>query len=398
MKSSPSSKWLTRLRRGVLAYAMSLPLLTTTVRGEEPLPQLALVFADEVLPAEEVARRYDVVIWHNDPKIRDLLAQVKQHKPSVKGLMYRELFCVLQEEAALGESVGHYRWILAHHPKWFQRDAQGRMVEVPDYPGRWMMDLGNPEWQQFWIDQTLPDVVAGGWDGVFVDDALTKVRAHNLPPLAGYPDDASLQQAVYQFLTRISTAFHKAGKLVIANVSTSYDFPGLWERWLEVTDGLTEEHFAGEGWTWGSKVAQRQLEAMRRAERMGKWMLVETDGSWEDRDRMRNSLAAYLVAAGTRSYWSYRPEGRSHGPMRNPSWDVHLGRPLEDPEVHDGVWQRRFEHGLVGINTTTSPHKLLTDSGPISLQSHEGTIIGDDGALTHRQGIVMNQSDPTQPE
>ena len=354
---------------------MSVPLLTAVVRGEEPLPRLVLVFADEVLPVEEIARRFDVVIWHNDPKIRDLLAQVKQYKPSVRGLMYRELFCVLQEETALGESVGHYRWLLAHHPEWFQRDAQGRMVEVPDYPGRWMMDLGHPGWQQFWIDQTLSDVLVGGWDGVFVDDALTKVRAHDLPPLAGYPNDASLQQAVYQFLSRISTAFHKAGKLVIANVSTSYDFPGLWERWLEVTDGLTEEHFAGEGWTWGSEVAQRQLEAMRRADQMGKWMLVETDGSWEDRGRMRNSLAAYLAAAGTRAYWSYRPDGGSAGPMWDPSWDVQLGQPLEDPKIRSGVWWRRFERGLVAVNATTSSQKLLTQTGPLLLGPHEGAII-----------------------
>ena len=376
MKSLHSSKRLTRLgRNALLACLASAPLFTAVAQGEELPPRFALVFSDGALPVEEVARHFDVVIWHNHPKIRNLLAQAKRLNPNVKGLMYRELFCVLQEETALGESVGHYRWILTHHPEWFQRDVHGHMVEVPDYPGRWMMNLGHPGWQQFWIDQTLPDVIAGGWDGAFVDDALTTVRAHHLPPLAGYPDDASLQQAVSQFLARISTAFHSAGKLVIANVSTSYDFPGLWARWLEVTDGLTEEHFAGEGWTWGREVAQRQLEAMRCADRMGKWMIVETDGSGQDRNRMRSSLAAYLTAAGTRTYWSYRLDEGSSGPIWDPLWDVSLGRPLEDPKIQDGVWQRRFERGLAGVNTTTSERELLTEANPIQLGAHEGTII-----------------------
>ena len=266
---------------------------------------------------DRMAQSYDVVIWHNHPDVQRALPQMKQTNPHLQAFMYRELFCVLEQETPLEESVGHFAWIDAHRPGWFQRDVTGRRVEVPDYPGRWVMDVGNPEWQAYWIDETLRDVLEGGWDGVFVDDALTNVKAHHLPPLAGYPNDAAVQQAVYGFLARATAAFHRKGKLLVANVSSSYDHPGLWEKWLEVTDGLMEEHFAGEGWTWGPQVAGRQLDAMRAAHRKGKWMFCMTYGPWKDRERMRASLAAYLAHAGPRTYWSYRPVDRPD----DPAWE-----------------------------------------------------------------------------
>ena len=343
-----------------------------------PWPRLFSCFGSDLARLEEMAQRYEVVIWHNHPKLRQALQGLKRHNPQVTALMYRELFCVLHEETPLGESVGGFDWIAAHHPEWFQRDRQGRRIEVPDYPGRWMMDLGHPGWQAFWIERTLRDVEAGGWDGVFVDDALTTVRAHELPPLAGYPDDASLQEAVSSFLSRISEAFHRSGKLVIANASNTYDAPGLWERWLEVTDGLMEEHFAGQGWTWGEHIAPRQLEAMRAAAQKGKRMFCMTYGSWEDRARMETSLAAYLVGAGPGIFWSYRPPKPSDRPAWHASWTDRLGQPLGEAEVIGSVWRRRFEQGLAAVNAGANPQSVETPCGVVALQAHEGRLISAD--------------------
>ena len=322
-----------------------------------------------------MARRYDVVIWHHHPAVRQALPELRQHNPHLKAFMYRNLFCVLKQETPLEESAGNFDWISAQHPDWFQHDLQGRRIEVPDYPGRWMMDLGNPEWQEFWIRETLRDVIQGGWDGVFADDALTEVKAHSLPSLAGYPNNAELQKAVYGFLVKAHQEFTKANKLFLANVSGSYHYPGLWGKWLEATDGLMEEHFTGEGWTWGKEVPKQQLEALQLASREGKWMFCMTYGPWENRERMLNSLAAYLLGAGPKTFWSYRPDQPSDDPAWDPSWEHRLGRPLEEAHSSGSLWQRRFENGVVAVNAGSSPHPWDWAGKRRMLAPHQGVVI-----------------------
>ncbi len=377
MSLRPSAKRTLR-RRLLIAAVGCCCTLAAAPAPLANLPRLFCCFQANPARPEETASRYDVIIWHNHPTLQQALVNLKQRSPHLTGLMYRELFCILQEETPMEESVGHAAWIERHHPDWFQRDLQGRRVEVPDYPGRWMMNLGHPDWQAFWIEQTLADVADGGWDGVFVDDALTNVHAHQLPPLAGYADDAALQEAVTQFLSRITAAFHAAGKVVIANASNTSDYPGLWERWLQVTDGLMEEHFAGTGWTWGPDVATRQLAAMRSAERLGKWMRCFTYGDWDDVKRMESSLAAYLVGAGPRVYWSYRPARESEPTVAPAAQSVQVGRPLGPATVDGSLWQRRFEQAVALVNVGAQPRRTQTPCGLVELDPYQGRILHTD--------------------
>lgn len=307
-----------------------------------------------------IADRYSMVIWHNHPRSVASLPVLREKNPQITALLYRELFCVLKEETQLAESVGQYEWIMANHPEWFQRDIHGNIIEVPDYPGRVMMDLGNPQWQEFWIQETLNDVKEGLWDGVFVDDALTNLKAHDLPRLQNYPDDASLQSAVYGFLKKAYAAFRAEGKLMLANVSNSYDYPGLFERWLEVTDGIMEEHCSGDSWTWGPHVGEAQFEAMQTARAADKWYLCMTYGFWEDDERMGLSLATYLVGSGGKTGWSYRPDRES--PKRipvDPDWIQDIGAPIEDPYHDGGVWSRGFEGGTLFVNPAGRSRPIL---------------------------------------
>ena len=367
-------------RRGssFIAALLALACWARSVAAQDGVPpQFFNTFAADLARVDEMAQRYRVVIWHNHPRLQHALAAMKRVNPSVIGIMYRELYCVLANEGALEESVGHYAWISANHPEWFQLDTQGRRVEIPDYPGRWMMNLADPGWQQFWIDETLRDVIESGWDGAMADDALTTIHAHNLPPLAGFPDDASLQQAVTEFLARATEAFHRANKRLIANVASTYFYPGLWDRLLAATDGLVEEHFAGDGWTWGPEVGQRQLEAMGRASAQGKLTLWFTYGEWTDAARMQSSLAAYLVGAGPTSVWSYRP-ARPEEVERlawHPSWVVDLGAPIGLAQQTGTIWWRRFERGLAAVNVGASAQSVQANQGPVELQPRQGVVL-----------------------
>ncbi len=304
---------------GIGIFSVSCPASTSQA---DTVPQFFTYFGIKPYSIDEMAERYNAAIWHNHPDTKAVITEMRQKNSRFAAFMYRELFCILEKETPLKESVGQYAWIDKEHPEWFQLDANGNRVEIPDYPGRWMMNLNNTEWQDFWIAETLKEVKEGGWDGAFADDALTNIHAHSLPPLAGFPDDRSLQDAVYQFLKRAGDEFHKSGKLLTANVSNSYDFPGLWEKWLEVTDGLMEEHFAGDSWTWGEHVREAQSQHMDQAAKKSKWMFCMTYGPWEDHEKMLTSLNAYERGQSQKTFWSYRPYEQSDDPAWHATWNA----------------------------------------------------------------------------
>jgi len=320
--------------------------------------------------------RYQALIWHRTPRNVAFLQEVRRYNPTITALMYRELFCVQRFETELQETVGSWDWIDANHPEWFQLDLQGRRVEIPDYPGRWLMDWRNTEWRAFWIEKTLRDVQEGGWDGVFADDALSSLQAHQLPPLQGYATDQDLQAAVESFLKAVTDAFHCQGKIVIANLSNSYAYPDLWARWLSITDGLLEEHFNGESWNWGPAVAQQQLLALQDARRQNKWMLCLTYGKWDDPEKMESSLALYLLGAGPRTLFSYRPYANADIPPWHAIWEQDFGQPLEDAQqLATGIWTRRFQYATVIVNTTLVDTALEVAGRAVPLKAQRGRVV-----------------------
>ncbi len=320
---------------------------------------LSLFSTHDKCALEDIAGRYAVFIWHRHPVLVERLQSVRRRNPGITALMYRELFCVQEKETPLAETVGEYEWIRDNHPDWFQKDRAGRVVEVPDYPGRFMMDPGNPQWQDFLIRRTVADLKEGHWDGVFLDDVLTSIRMHRLPLLANYPDDASLQRAFYAFLRKAYAAFQSEGFLMVANVSNSYDYPGLFQQWLQVTDGILEEHFSGQAWSWGDLVGKEQLAAMQTAGAAGKWYFCVTYGDWDDSAMMDLSMAAYLVCGYRKAVWTYRPyeQDVERFPVI-PAWVERLGEPQGQTQRSGSIWYRTFEHGVLCVNPSPSSHKI----------------------------------------
>lgn len=344
------------------------------------IPNLYLYFTGDLEQQEKFSERYDVVIWHHHPNLINALKNYRVRNPEVTAFMYKELFCILEKETEANESVGHYDWINEHHPEWFQLDAQGNRVEVPDYPGRWMMDMGNEEFREFWIQQTLADTIAGGWDGVFVDDALTNIAAHDLPPLKDYTTDEAIQEVVYGFLARIKEVFSQYDKMVVANVSNTYDYPGMYDKWIKVLDGMMEEHFASTGWTWGSHVASEQIRYLIKSRQLNKWYFAMTYGPWEDEEELQRSLAAYMIGAGDRIYWAYRPYFEHVHSPKDPEWAWSLGNPVSLPFKRDGLWMREFANGLLVLNTEDESLEFDPDGCGIRLGPHNWMIMREEDA------------------
>jgi putative glycosyl hydrolase-like family 15 (GHL15) protein len=62
-----------------------------------------------------------------------------------------------------------YTTTLAEHPTWFAHDSKGRLINLPMFPGNYLMDEGNSAYRAWQASQLEQTVVADGFDGAMVD-------------------------------------------------------------------------------------------------------------------------------------------------------------------------------------------------------------------------------------
>ncbi|MDP3920514.1 MAG: putative glycoside hydrolase [Candidatus Omnitrophota bacterium] len=368
-------------------------------------------FGGSMTDISETARLYDAGIWHHRPEIiQTLLPRVREIGGGMRlVLMYRDQFIVLEDEESRenNESVGGFN---TAPESWFLHDGKGKRVPVPDYhedyygekgQRRWFMDPGNADFRSYWIDKTLKHVDEGNWDGVFVDDVLLTLTAHRLEPgqIATYKDDASFQQAVLGFLreiTRRTREIYGRGegrKIIIPNISLSYDYdPAVLRDFLNAADGYMEEHHVT-AWAWGEHAARRQMEALRQARHLGKhvFLLTYADPSSGVPNLLETSLSAYLVAlAGyPNAYWSFRSD--EYAPFNErPAFEFWAGRGLGQPRPEiefynaEGVrldssqesviWLRRFDNGIAVVNLTAARQSLTINGESLQLKPFQGKL------------------------
>ncbi len=103
--------------------------------------------------------------------------------------------------------------------------------------------------------------------------------------------------------------------LVVGNVVDHLAFPGLFEDWLSISDGLMDEQFVHTGThsdsgfkSLGDKWEQ-QLAEVEAAERMGKAAVFVSHGAAGDSETMLFAYATYLLAADGASYYSHVHDG-----------------------------------------------------------------------------------------
>ncbi|MBK9179278.1 MAG: hypothetical protein IPM45_06815 [Acidimicrobiales bacterium] len=291
------------------------------------------------------------------------IASIKAANPQAIVLVYKDLSSTRsyagaydggRDAALLPTGVG-YGFADREHPEWFLTDAAGRRLEWAPYHDHWFMDVGNPEYQEQWLWNVFDELDRNGWDGVFIDNALTRATAYGTAP-AAYPTDAALQAATRSMLANVGPRLHAVGFLTIANVSDARLFPGLWADWLQLVDGAMEENFVNWDrtpggsyvWDWGPDGWRAQVDEVATAASLGKVAAVVVQGDPRDAEAARYGLASYLLASDGRSMISVTNAGLW---LPELGWD--LGAPLGPAEDLGGsVLRRRFERGLVLVNAS----------------------------------------------
>lgn len=283
-------------------------------------------------------------------------------------LVYKDLYAIYRDDAQT----------LAQHPDWVLKDGSGNPLYIdwgcnpgpcPQYAG----DVGSPAFRAAWIADAKSKI-AKGYKGLWIDDANMEIRVGNERGEATVPVDprtgqtmtfANWRRYVAEFLEEIRREIPNAE--LVANVlwfggtSVGRDADKYVTRAYSAVDRLNlERGFNDDGLTAGSYPQDIWSvdTFMQFIDRMhARGLPVTLDSAWEGKPAWEYNLAGFfLVDQGQDAVgeMALKPGEWWAG------WDVQLGAPL-GPRTRrgDGVFQRRFQKGLVLLNPTRASTKTV---------------------------------------
>jgi hypothetical protein len=320
-------------------------------RVVDPFFRSAYLYGGTPLTPAQEGRRYGIMILRQTDAA--VVPRLKAGNPKLRVFMIVDMM-----SADPGDPTGISNWVGyteadTNHPEWFLTDAGGNRLPFKDYPDSLVMDVGNPAYQRAGLANITRLAKAGGFDGVFLDDANASLRwilAGGSAECVKYPTDAKWQPAVYSFLSSVAPQLRAAGLLVAANIGGSTITPGLWQRWNGPLDGAMEESFTNGGSGRDSNgLWLARLKHALWSEANGKIALDHAVTA--TRSGARYGLATMLLAANGENKF-YASTDYSHE-VWWPEYTAtkRLGSALGRFSVlPNGVYQRRFTNGVVLVN------------------------------------------------
>jgi hypothetical protein len=330
--------------------------------------------------------------------------------PDVETLAYKNIAATFAsattdgKDNANGPSGVGYAAAAADHPDWFLTDANGERVESCAHSGRFLMDVGNGDYQAAWLEAVSSELHDGGWGGVVLDGASWSPAADLCGrALAKYPTDAAYTAAVDSFLANVATALRERGFAVFADlrVPQTADGLALWNRWLSYVSGAVLDGWGSErGAAWSF---DQSLQVATQS--AGKPFLALDSGS--DAAAVDYARASFLLG------WSAAPSALVVDGNPPPAdAGVEVGKPLGPARQVGAAWQRDFTQGTVVVNpsdqavTVPLDNTYMTPDGhavsSLTLQPGAGLTLrlpdlvgGDDNAVARRRPRdATNPADP----
>jgi len=263
-----------------------------------------------------------------------------------------------------------YNTILAQHPTWFAHDSRGRLINLPMFPGNYLMDPGNAAYRAWHAAQLAATVSAEGFDGAMVDSMGDDVLGHYA---SAVPVDASTHQAYTvttwlddEVLMLNNDKVALKGKYLAFNglvsgpdyardssiLATSNADAGIAELFLrQPTSSINAFPSA--------TVLQQSLAMMNALTARGKaflgWTKVWVPASsaqvakWE-----QFTLGVYLLGQGSASYLDFMPShSADNTALSYSNLTSSLGAPLGSYTMAGSTFTRNFQNGTVTVNATT---------------------------------------------
>ena len=286
-----------------------------------------------------------------------------------------------------GHSMGNLN---DDHPDFFLLDKNGNRCwayRKTGYKERYLMDIGNPSFQDYWLEAILKDIVNGPFraDGLHIDN-MGPVKAFYSDDPAKYDTPEKWKDAANSFVDKITKEMHDNNTKIWINAGGTHKEKGC-KLLITLDDLKNPPDVVGEEGafvhSWGKAAAtferedqwRSSLDFMNRLKksRQAYFSHVELDpgesgiDNWGKpftfRQALWYGLGSYLLGNDDNDYFFFH--GKS-GYGKTDWWFneydlIDLGKPVGPYKVnlHDGnnIYFREFTKGYVYVNPTSCDAK-----------------------------------------
>jgi hypothetical protein len=252
---------------------------------------------------------------------------------------------------------------------WLLKDASGNYLKSAGW-GFYVGDVGNPAYQQAWVNNVASFLALNGDDGVFMDTVIADVAALTggiYPAL--YPNQTAWENAMASFIAYVGPALKAKGFYVLANAhkyisgnNGSDDGSleaGWWTRigpnlsglmteyWMQNPNNVDQRKGLGAEWYNHADGWQKLVSV---AQSTGADFFGDTyAASTTDVHPMRYGKGTFLLDWDGGGGALFVDTG-SADPW-NAAWTTNIGAPNGAKfQLQTGVWQRNFSNGYVVVN------------------------------------------------
>jgi len=182
---------------------------------------------------------------------------LKHRNPHIRIILYKN-GPAMYNAASWGQMGEGWSWLTEHHginglDRWTAIGIEhGGYLQGKPYPNERLMNLGNQNWQEFWMRQNYRNFWSGeepigiGTDGIFADNTRYDMPWRGQWHLEGHPDkkdmtvdyyrDGTHQAELYkthmkQFLAWATPWLEERGRILVPNFGGMSRHP---EKWLEL--------------------------------------------------------------------------------------------------------------------------------------------------------------------
>ena len=258
---------------------------------------------------------------------------------------------------------------------WFVHNESGARI-VDDYFGSgrysYVMNPAEPGWRAFAAERLRLVKEEWFYDGIWLDNVdvdRTRVMSeltNSDGAIREFDSDDAWSEGVKGWLAEARGVL---GEYPLwANLIGGGLHADSWDAYAPYLDGAMDESFAVrwiDGWRTPNQW-QAQIQRARRWLGMGKGLVAVGQGPRDDAERMRFTLASYLlVAEGTQATFRYTRFDTYYSQLwLYPEYDTarQLGAPLGAcREVSPGIWRRDFERGYVEVDVQGYEGRLVVE-------------------------------------
>ena len=228
------------------------------------------------------------------------------------------------------------------------------------------MNPAAPGWQAYLAQRARENLVALGFDGLFLDNLDTSLHrlhhqeANSTGAVQEYASETSYRTATTGLLSAVR---EQVGGTIWANTVGAYELPSDEDGYLPYLDGVMREYFVD---LWNGSYAsptvwEVQLQQAEKLSSQGKAFLGVAQGPRADTSRMRFGVASYLLIADARAFIRYADASAYHQAWLYGEYQARLGSPTTARYQAGGLWRRDFACGFVTVDPASRASTIAVD-------------------------------------